>query len=146
MNVTTAEYQRIIDSRRMRGFPIPAMEPAKPKPPRGMNKTESAYARRLDLLKQQGEVLWWAFEPISLRLTSGMTGGKCRMYKPDFLVVIPLGPKGGGLEFHELKGHAWESGIIRFDVAAEMNPWATFRMFGHDGGEWIMRREKIRSV
>jgi hypothetical protein len=33
-----------------------------------MNKTETAYARYLDTLKSLGDVLWWDFEGIKLRL------------------------------------------------------------------------------
>ena len=36
--------------------------------PGAMNKTEAAYAGYLDTLKSLGDVLWWEFEGIKLRL------------------------------------------------------------------------------
>lgn len=36
-----------------------------------MNKTESAYCQHLELRKRAGEIAWYRFEGIKLRLTAG---------------------------------------------------------------------------
>ena len=46
-----------------------------------MNKTETAYAQLLELKKHTGDVLWYSFEPINLRIAK-----KC-FYAVDFLVM-----------------------------------------------------------
>ena len=80
----------------------------RPKPSR-MNKTEQAYADRLELLKGTGEVVWYRFEPIKLRLAEGA------WYKPDFAVMLA----DGLIEFHEVKGFWREAARVRIKVAAE---------------------------
>lgn len=81
-----------------------------------MNKTEAAYAQRLDLLKRAGEVRDWRFESITLRL------GDDTRYTPDFLVVRWEGPP----ELHEVKGHWRDDARVKFRVAAEMYPMFRF--------------------
>lgn len=51
-------------------------------PPGEMNPTERAYAEHLELLKQAGEITWYGFEAIKLRL------GKNTFYTPDFAVRL----------------------------------------------------------
>lgn len=63
---------------------------AKPK----MNKTESAYAQHLEALRAAGEVLWWGFEVVKVRI-----GHDCWLL-PDFLVMLA----DGRLELHDTKG------------------------------------------
>lgn len=48
----------------------------------GMNSTEKRYAEQLKLRYQVGEVLWWGYECITLKL-----GEDCR-YTPDFCVML----------------------------------------------------------
>jgi len=58
------------------------------------NKTETAYEAHLNLRKITGEVVWFQFEAITLKL-----GPDCR-YTPDFAVLLT----DGTLELHEIKG------------------------------------------
>jgi hypothetical protein len=63
-----------------------------PKPE--MNSTERRYAQYLDLQKAVGEILWYGFETVTIKL-----GPDCR-FTPDFLVML----SDGSLSFHDTKG------------------------------------------
>src|SRR5262245_38377650 len=81
--------------------------------PRGtMNKTEARYAFELEVLKRGGKIIWYAFEPITLRLA------KRTSYTPDFLVMH----NDGSLEFVETKGHWEDDARVKIKVAAKMFP------------------------
>jgi hypothetical protein len=75
-----------------------------------MNKTERAYADRLELLKRAGEIRTWRFEPVKFRL-----GHTC-WYCPDFEVVT----KSGELEYHEVKGFWRDDARVKIKTAASM--------------------------
>lgn len=78
-----------------------------------MNDTEKAYAAHLDALKLSGDVLWWAFEGIKLRLADGA------FYVPDFDVMVA----DGTIEIHEVKGN-WEGDAkLKVRVAADRYPF-----------------------
>lgn len=62
-----------------------------------MNKTETAYAQELELRKRYGEIAWFRFEGIKLRLADNT------FYTPDFAVMLA----NGQLEMHEVKGGYW---------------------------------------
>ncbi len=47
-----------------------------------MNKTESAYCQHLELRKRAGEIVWYRFEGIKLRLADNT------FYTPDFAVMF----------------------------------------------------------
>jgi hypothetical protein len=81
-----------------------------------MNKSEAAYAMKLDLRAKAGDIFDWAFEPIRLRLGEGA------WYTPDFLVVLNTGE----IEFHEYKGHWREAARVRIKVAASLYPYFRF--------------------
>lgn len=81
--------------------------------PSRMNKLEAQYAQDLEAYKWRGEILWWRFEPIKIRLADGA------FYTPDFGVVRS---KTLMLEFHECKGFWRESARVRIKVAAESFP------------------------
>jgi hypothetical protein len=104
-------------------FNTPAIEQRKP-PVRKMNKLESAYERHLYGLLNVGEVLWYRFEPMRLRLANGA------YYKPDFGVKI----RDGSLEFHETKGHWREAARVRIKVAAELFPFRFIAVTRKNGG------------
>ena len=92
-----------------------------------MNKTEAAYAKYLELQKQAGEVLWYEFEPMNLKLAD-----KC-FYRVDFLVL----KNNGYLEVHEVKGgYVTDDSLVKFKVAANKFPF-TFIMCSLKKGEWI---------
>ena len=71
-----------------------------------MNKTEAAYARYLMAQQATGDVLWWAFEGLTLRL-----GNRCS-YTPDFVVQRA----DRSIELHEVKG---ARAIFRDDARAK---------------------------
>jgi len=76
--------------------------------PGSMNKTESAYAERLEMLRRLGDVGHFEFEPITLKLA------KNTRYTPDFMVVTD-----GRIEFHEVKGFWRDDARVKIKVAAE---------------------------
>lgn len=88
---------------------------------RGMNGLEKAYASRLETLRQAGEVDWYEFEPMRLKLADDT------YYRPDFAVVA-----NGELSFHETKGHMREAARVRLNVAASKFPFA-FYLVKKDG-------------
>jgi len=97
--------------------------------PGQMNKTEGAYAKRLEDLKHAGVVQWYKFEGLKLRL------GDNTFYTPDFAVMW----EDGVIECHEVKGHWMDDARAKIKVAAEMYP---FRFIAvkvrpkKDGGGW----------
>lgn len=62
--------------------------------PGKMNRTETAYSKHLDILKSLGDVLWWEFEAIKLKLADNTH------VTPDFAVMNGAQE----LEFHDTKG------------------------------------------
>lgn len=81
------------------------------------NKLEAAYDQHLALRKAAGEVLWYAFEAVKLRLADNT------FYTPDFAVMLA----DGSLEIHETKGFWQDDARVKIKVAAEHFP---FRFFG----------------
>lgn len=80
----------------------------------GMNKLEAAYAQQLELRKAAGEVLWWAYEPMSLRLAPATH------YRPDFAVML----SDCTLEIHETKGNNMEDDSwCKLKIAAALFPF-----------------------
>ena len=79
-----------------------------------MNKTEAAYADELEMRRMAGEVAWYKFEAIKLRL-AGKT-----FYTPDFVVVLA----DGEMQFHEVKGFWRDDARVKIKVAAEQFPFA----------------------
>lgn len=109
--------------------------------PGEMNKTESKYEQHLERLKQSGRVLWYSYEPASLKLADGT------YYKPDFMVMMA----DGLIECHEVKGgtrkrnsagdvvskpfiHDSKS-TVKIKVAAERFPFI-FRLVWPDKDVW----------
>ena len=94
-----------------------------------MNKTEAAYFDRLRALEQVGQVLWFKFEAIKLRLADNT------FYTPDFAVLAA----DGVMELHEVKGFWQDDARAKIKIAAAMFP---FRFFAvkvkakRDGGGW----------
>ncbi len=78
-----------------------------------MNKTEQAYAATLEARKIAGEILWYRFEGVKLRLADGC------FYSPDFAVL-----RGDGqMEMHEVKGFWTDDARVKIKVAAELYPF-----------------------
>lgn len=93
--------------------------------PGEMNRLESEYAAHLRGLQHAGEVLWWAFEPIKLKLARLTT------YTPDFVVMT----KDGLLECHETKGFWQDDAKVKIKVAAEKFPFR-FVAITKKRGQW----------
>lgn len=84
--------------------------------PRKMNKTEAAYASHLEALKLAGDVRWWGFECIKLRLADDT------QYITDFAVL-----NGDWVfEIHEIKGFMRDDALVKIKVAAEQFPFRFF--------------------
>jgi hypothetical protein len=111
--------------------PIPKAVSRPIDPLAGMNKTEAAYAKDLELRRLAREIVLWRFEPFKLRL-AGKT-----FYTPDFEVMLP----NGQIEFHEVKGGFWrDDARVKIKVAAETFPEFRFlavtKRRKQDGGGW----------
>lgn len=83
-----------------------------------MNATERAYASELELLKQTGEVAWYKFEGVKLRLADNT------FYTPDFAVMLI----NGSLQMHEVKGFWTDDARVKIKVAADMYPFEFFAL------------------
>ena len=77
-----------------------------------MNKTEAAYAQHLEARKAAGEILWYRFEGVKLRLADNT------FYSPDFVVMLA----DGALECHEVKGFWQDDARVKIKVAADQYP------------------------
>ena len=94
-----------------------------------MNRTESAYAAHLETLRMAGEVAWWRFEGVKLRLADST------FYSPDFAVMLT----GGIMEMHEVKGFWRDDARAKIKIAAEQYPFrfiAVTARSKRDGGGW----------
>lgn len=78
-----------------------------------MNKTEQAYANDLALRMQVGEILWWKFEGVKLRLADNT------FYSPYFFVMLA----DCSMEVVEIKGHWSDDARVKTKVAASMYPF-----------------------
>lgn len=94
-----------------------------------MNKTEAAYALRLEALKQAGEVLWYKFEGMKFRLADNT------FYTPDFIVLNG----NSEMEAHEVKGfYITDDSLVKIKVAASLFPF-NFKMMILKKGAWEQR-------
>lgn len=78
-----------------------------------MNKTEAAYAAELELRRRVGDILWYLFEGVKLRLANNTS------YSPDFAVMR----SDGVIELHEVKGFWQDDARVKIKVAASMFPF-----------------------
>jgi hypothetical protein len=98
-----------------------------------MNKTEAAYSAHLEALKHAGQVLWYRFEGLKLRLADNT------FYTPDFAVMCASGV----LECHEVKGFWQDDARAKIKIAADMYPirfLAVKAKAKKDGGGWAEER------
>lgn len=103
------------------------------RPAGDMNKTEGRYAQQLDARKAAGEVVWWGFEQVKLRLARNTH------LTIDFVVVLAS----GAIEAIDVKGRkgdrywAEEDAKVKLKVAAPMFPWMRFAVvWPAKGGGW----------
>lgn len=78
-----------------------------------MNKTEQKYASLLEAKQTTGEIAWFKFEGIKLRLADKT------FYSPDFFVM----KSDGSLEVHECKGFMMDDANVKIKVAAATYPF-----------------------
>ncbi len=78
-----------------------------------MNKTEAAYDAYLRGLQHVGEVIWFKFEAVKLRLADST------FYTGDFIVL----GKDGFIEIHEVKGFWEDDARVKIKVAASIYPF-----------------------
>lgn len=90
------------------------------------NKTEQAYEDHLEQLRMVGDVLWYRFEGIKLRLADNT------FLTVDFAVMA----KSGQLEMHEVKGFMQEDANVKLKVAASMYPFVFKLIRKAKGGTW----------
>lgn len=94
-----------------------------------MNKTEAAYAEVLENQRHHGEIAWFKFEGVKLRLADNT------FYTPDFAVMAA----DGILEMHEVKGFWMDDARAKIKIAADIYPFR-FKAFKvvskKNGGGW----------
>jgi len=78
-----------------------------------LNQTEKAYAALLERRKYAGEVVWYRFEGVKLRLADNT------FYTPDFAVML----SSGEMEMHEVKGFWTDDARVKIKVAASQYPF-----------------------
>ncbi|ASY64458.1 hypothetical protein SJ05684_c30340 [Sinorhizobium sojae CCBAU 05684] len=93
------------------------------------NKTEQQYEAMLEDMRIAGDVLWYRFEGVKLRLADNT------FYTPDFAVMLATGL----MEMHEVKGFWQDDARVKIKVAAELYPFrfiAAVPRKKKDGGGW----------
>lgn len=74
---------------------------------------ERDYALNLTARLRIGDIEWWGYECLKLRLGEGA------WFTPDFIVVRT----DGAIECHEAKGRMMEAALVRLKVAASLYKW-----------------------
>ena len=98
-----------------------------------MNKTEKRYSQYLQARKVIGEISWFRFEPMTLKIAND-----CR-YTPDFVVLLP----DGRIQLHDIKGSKYvftEDAKVKMKVVAQSFPfYEVFAVYPRpikEGGGW----------
>lgn len=86
---------------------------ALPRSAGGMNKTEAAYAERLQMVQRHGAIRSFAFQAVTLKLADDTR------YTPDFFVIA----SDGVVECHEVKGFWRDDAKVKIKVAARLFPF-----------------------
>lgn len=82
-----------------------------------MNRTEAAYSAFLEVRKRAGEIAWYRFEGIKLRLADNT------FLTVDFAVML----SDGNLEMHDVKGGPlMDDANVKLKIAAEQYPFPFF--------------------
>jgi hypothetical protein len=126
VNAITAAYRAASNQKRI--FALGRLKAG------AMNKTEAAYERDLRDAQSLGDVQWYRFEGLKLRLADNT------FYTPDFAVMAA----DGVMECHEVKGFWRDDARAKIKIAAEQYPFrfkaVTARAKKHGGGwaeEWF---------
>ena len=91
------------------------------------NGTESEYGALLDQRRTAGEIAWFKFEGLKLRLADNT------FYTPDFAVMLASGE----IECHEVKGFWQDDARAKIKIAADLYPFrfiAVRKRAKKDGG------------
>lgn len=86
-------------------------------PDPAMNKTEAAWQENLEEMRKAGEVQWYGFEAITLKLAHHTR------YTPDFVVLW----ENGAISMDEVKGFWRDDARVKIKVAARLFPMFRFR-------------------
>lgn len=104
--------------------------------PKGMNRTEQAYAQYLEGLYLSREILWWGFEAIKVRI------GHNSWFSPDFLIMYP----DHRLECHDTKSarggakyFAEDDAIAKARAMGKTFPIPVFFVWKQKDGSWATR-------
>ena len=101
----------------------------RPKKLENINGLEMKYARYLQARLMRGEILWWSFQGMTLKLATDTK------YTPDFVVMLP----DFSIELHETKGFWRDDAKVKIKVASELFPFkfiAITEKRKKDGGGW----------
>lgn len=102
------------------------------KKPGEMNKTETRYAQHLEAERIAGEIVWWEFECIKLKLYNNTH------LTVDFFVMR----SNGELECHDVKGSkaiVEDDALVKMKWAAEKYPFRVcmvYPILQKNGGGW----------
>ena len=99
--------------------------------PGQMNKTEARYAQHLLERKIAGEILWFQFEILTIKIA------------PDTRLTIDFAVinRDGVVEMHDVKGSKFmiqDDAKVKMKVAASIVPFTFFYAFPVKGGGWLL--------
>lgn len=98
--------------------------------PGTMNKVETAYSQHLSLRQRAGEIDWFAYEAVKLRLAPKT------FFTVDFMLML----HSGELEAHEVKGSFVEDdAMVKIKVAAQTYPFRFVMVRQERNGWWDLR-------
>lgn len=97
-----------------------------------MNKTEESYSSYLSTLLSEGEIHWFRFEGVKLRLANNT------FLTVDFSVMN----SNGELEMHEVKGFMLDDANVKLKVASDIYPFKFFIVRKKPRGGWDIQEVK----
>lgn len=80
------------------------------------SSSEALFAAILEARRRTGEIVWFKYEPITLRLA------KKTSYTPDFVAIDKM----GAVVIYEVKGFMRDDAMVKLKVAADLFPWCVF--------------------
>jgi hypothetical protein len=90
-------------------------------------RAECAFEARLLTAKIRGEIAWYEYECLRLRI--GAEGAAC-WYTPDYMALNA----DGFIMCYEVKGgYKWEDSVIKFKAAERLYPMFIFEMWEDKG-------------
>lgn len=102
-----------------------------------MNRTETAYSQHLEVRRLAGEIAWWRFEPLTLRLTHP-DAGQPITYTPDFVILCPDGRTYMDDVKPPRKQADDPAAKNRIKLAAEVYSLWEFRIVRRQGSNWTI--------